>query len=67
MRKLAILLIFTVLCSWNLLSEEEPAAGIVKFKRMKLSECFDFLSELKSVLGIKRTSNRSSIFWQTPD
>jgi predicted aspartyl protease len=41
MRKLAILLIFTVLCSWNLLSEEEPADGIVKSKRIKFSEFSD--------------------------
>ncbi len=41
MQKLAILLIFTMLCSWNLLSEEEPADGIAKSKRIKFSEFSD--------------------------
>lgn len=41
MRKLAILLIFTLLCSWNLLSEEEPEPAVAKLKRIKLSEFSD--------------------------
>lgn len=41
MRKFAILLIFTLLCSWSLLSEEEPTNAVVKSKKIKLSEFSD--------------------------
>jgi predicted aspartyl protease len=41
MRKFAILLIFTLLCSWSLLSEKEPTDALVKSKKIKLSEFSD--------------------------
>lgn len=41
MRKFAILLIFTLLCSWSLLSENEPTDAVVKSKKIKLSEFSD--------------------------